>query len=136
MTKNRLLVTKQFIIYCMIGAFTSLTDTLVFYILRKLNVNLFIANSIGINVGITLSFLLNTFINFKMTDKLKQRAIKFFMVGYIGLCISFVIMYIGVKILNQKEMLVKLVSIVLVAIIQFCLNKLFTYRNSNKEKNI
>ena len=130
MTKNKLLVTKQFIIYCMIGGFTSLTDTLVFYLLRKVGVNLYIANFIGINVGITLSFLLNTFINFKMTDKLKQRAVKFFAVGYIGLCISFVIMHIGVKVLNQEELIVKLISIVLVAIIQFCLNKIFTYRKN------
>ena len=133
MTKNKLLVTKQFIIYCMIGGFTSLTDTLVFYLLRKINVNFYVSNFIGINVGITLSFLLNTFINFKMTDKLKKRAIKFFAVGYIGLCISFIIMHIGVKVLNQKEIIIKLVSIVLVAIIQFCLNKLFTYKNQTNK---
>jgi len=134
MIKNKFLVTKQFIKYCMIGGFTSLTDTLVFYLLRKMGVNLYVANFIGINIGITLSFLLNTFINFKMTDKLGMRAIKFFLVGYIGLCISFIIMYVGVKVFNQKEIIVKLISIVLVAIIQFCLNKLFTYRIKIKNK--
>lgn len=130
MKKNRFLLTKQFVVYCMIGGFTSLMDTLVFYLLRKFGINLYIANFIGINVGITLSFLLNSFINFKMTNRLLFRALKFFAVGYIGLVISFIIMYVGVDLFHFMEIVVKLFSIVFIAIIQFCLNKIVTFKSN------
>jgi UDP-galactopyranose mutase len=123
-------ILKEFIFYGIIGSCCAGLDSLVFFILRKVTVNLYAANFIGINTGIIASFLLNTFINFKMTDKLLKRAIMFFSVGYAGLLLSMAIMYTGVEIFFFKEIFVKFASVFLVALFQFSLHKLITYRKT------
>lgn len=132
-------ILKEGFFYGIIGLTTSTIDSLTFVLLRNIGLGLFISNFIGINVGITLSFLLNTFLNFKQKDHLLKKCISFFTVGYVGLCISMLIMFIFVKKLECDELIVKVASIIIVAAIQFVLNKLITYRKKDimkKEEKI
>ncbi|MDR2474284.1 MAG: UDP-galactopyranose mutase [Bacteroidales bacterium] len=123
-----LLLIKEITLYGIIGSCCAALDSVIFLLLRKAGVNLYAANFISINAGICTSFLLNTFINFKVKDKLKIRGVKFFAVGYTGLLLSMLVMHIGVKALGAKEMIVKIVSVFIVAAVQFTLNKLFTFK--------
>ena len=127
-------ILKEGFLYGIIGLTTSTIDSLTFLFLRKLQVNIFFANFIGINVGITLSFFLNTFFNFKQKDHLVKKAISFFSVGYVGLCISMFIMWLFVKVLKWNEIIVKIASVFIVAAIQFILNKLITFRKRSNMK--
>lgn len=65
---------------------------------------------------------LNSFINFKKTDVLGKRAMKFYGVGYIGLLLSTLIMW-GVEKMNIQQMYVKIFSVILVAAVQYLANK-------------
>ena len=125
---SHLLLVKEIMLYGIIGSCCAALDSGIFLLLWKSGINLYAANFISINVGICTSFLLNTFINFKVKDKLKIRGVKFFSVGYAGLLLSMIVMHIGVKALGAKEILVKIVSVFIVAAVQFTLNKLFTFR--------
>ncbi len=127
-------ILREGFFYGIIGITTSTIDSLTFFVLRTVKVNLFLSNFIGVNVGILLSFLLNTFLNFKQTDHLLKKALSFFSVGYIGLCISMFIMWLFVEEFHWREFWVKIASIIIVAIIQFILNKLITYRKKDKMK--
>ena len=49
-------ILKEGFLYGIIGLTTSTIDSLTFFGLRTIGINLFLANFIGINVGITLSF--------------------------------------------------------------------------------
>ncbi len=129
-------IIREAFLYGIIGLSSSTLDSLTFILLRHLGLNLFLSNFIGINVGITLSFLCNTFINFKQKDNLLKKCISFFSIGYVGLCISMLIMYVFVTILKWNEIVVKLGSIVIVAIIQFILNKLITFRKKDSMKEV
>lgn len=121
-------VIKEMFFYGLIGGTTALIDTLCYSLLtRAFSVNELISNFIGVNIGIAMSFLLNTFFNFKKTTNLKKRAISFFAVGYTGLLLSMLIMYVGVDLLKFHDLYVKLGSVVIVAAFQFVLNKLITY---------
>jgi UDP-galactopyranose mutase len=122
---------KEVILYGIIGLCSATLDSVVFLFLRQAGINLYLSNFISINLGIVCSFLLNTYINFKVKDKLKWRAVKFFAVGYGGLLLSMLIMHIGVGILNGMELIVKIASVVIVAAIQFTVNKLFTFKKGN-----
>lgn len=124
--KNHILI-KQIIVYGIIGAVASIIDSLLFYFLGKY-LNIYISNFICVNIGITISFLLNTFINFKKKDNLIIRGVYFFLIGYVGLLLSMLILYIGTHCLKIDRMFVKIFSIFLVASIQFILNKTITYR--------
>ena len=125
--KNRILI-KQIILYGTIGVAASITDSLLFYFLGKY-LNIYISNFICVNIGITISFLLNTFINFKKKDNLIIRAIYFFLIGYVGLLLSMLILYVGTHYLKIDRMVVKIFSIFLIVLIQFILNKTITYRS-------
>lgn len=114
-----------------IGCSTACLDSGIFLVLRKFHINLYLSNFVGNNVGITVSFLLNTFLNFKVKDCITQRMLRFFAVGYCGLLLSMFLMYVGINILFLKEITVKLISIIIVAVFQFILNKSFTYRRSH-----
>ncbi|GMO49738.1 MAG: hypothetical protein Pg6C_12660 [Treponemataceae bacterium] len=108
---NLLRLAREIFLYGIIGVSCAGLDSAVFMLLRKIGVNLFVANFIGINLGMLSSFLLNTFINFKTKDRLKLRAAKFFAVGYCGLLLSMGVMYAGVRVFNFREIAVKLFSV-------------------------
>ncbi len=116
-------------LYGIIGIICAIVDGAVFYFTYK-NIGVYISNFISMNVGMILSFILNTFLNFKVKDNLHKRAGIFFAVGYTGLIVSMLIMLIGVDILLINEMPVKIFSVLFVAIMQFALNKLVTFRTS------
>jgi UDP-galactopyranose mutase len=119
---------KEITLYGIIGSCCAALDSLIFLLLRKVDVNIYAANFISINTGIFSSFLLNAFINFKVKEKLTMHGVKFFVVGYAGLLLSMFVIYIGVKMLGIKEIIVKIISVFIVAAVQFTLNKLFTFK--------
>ena len=127
-------IIREMFLYGIIGGTSATIDALLFVLLRKVGLHVYLSNFISINVGIAISFILNTFFNFKKKDNLKKRAVSFFSIGYIGLLISLLIFYIFVTKMHLNEFGIKLFSIVFVAAVQFVLNKLFTY--GNKENSI
>jgi len=118
---------REIILYGIIGGFSATIDSIIFYWLSQ-SINIYVSNFISINTGILISFLLNTYVNFKAKDKIRFRAVSFFSVGYTGLGLSMLILYIGVEVLNYREMFVKILSVFIVAAVQFTLNKMITFR--------
>ena len=119
---------KEILIYGIIGVIAAGGDSILFGVLSNMGINLYIANFISVNVGIGTSFVLNTYINFKTTNSIRKRLLRFFSVGYIGMIISTLMLYVGEDLLDFNILLVKLASVVIVAVIQFILNKLITYK--------
>ena len=121
---------RQMFLYGLIGGLAAAIDFVLFFLLNDvLHLYWLVANFISVYTGVTVSFLLNTYFNFKKTDKLLKRGISFYVIGTVGMGLSELIMWLGVDVLNQKEIIVKLVSVFLVAAFQFVLNKLITYRS-------
>ena len=121
---------RQMFLYGLIGGLAAAIDFVLFFLLNDvLHLYWLVANFISVYTGVTVSFLLNTYFNFKKTDKLLKRGISFYAIGTVGMGLSELIMWLGVDVLNQKEIIVKLVSVFLVAAFQFVLNKLITYRS-------
>lgn len=129
MLKTLFLKFRNLILYGIIGSFTSFLDFCVFtFLCNKLSVFYIVANCISVLIGITTSFLLNRAYNFKVKDHAKRRFAIFLTVGLCGLGLSNIILYIGIESFHAKEIIVKLVSIVLVVGFQFLLNKFVTFR--------
>lgn len=119
---------RQAVLYGIIGGFSALIDTVVFWLLTNAGMAVFSANFISVNLGMLNSFLWNYFVNFNTKDKPALRALLFFCVGYLGLGLSMLLLYIGVDLLSLHKMAVKIASIFIVAAAQFVLNKLITFR--------
>ena len=123
---------KQLISYGIIGGISSGLVFCVYVVLTHVGLNELIANLISVNIGIACSFIFNSVITFKMTDKKLKRCAKFFLVGYCGLGLSTLILFIGTKIFLANEIIVKLISVFIVALFQFVLNKLITFRGEKE----
>lgn len=119
---------RQLVLYGLIGGGAALLDTCCYVIFtRALSLNKFIANFFSVNLGISSSFILNAFFNFKKFDKLTKRALSFFAVGYCGLALSAFLLFLGTTVLRLNDIGVKLVSIVFVSVLQFFLNRSLTF---------
>lgn len=121
-------IIKQIILYGFIGAISSGLDLLVFKLLTNTGMNIYVSNFISINIGIVCSFLLNSHFNFKLTDRILNRGLNFFIIGYCGLALSMVIVYLGGNFFHIDELITKLISIFIVSAFQFVLNKLVTFK--------
>ncbi len=147
---------KNFILYGIIGGFCSSLDFFITVILNEIGINSLISNIIGVFTGITVSFFLNAYLNFKQTDKLLERALKFYTVGFLGLLLSLLILILGdalwgyhkpitffgismgtnnIEAISDNSydwhfIIVKFISIFVVALFQFFLNKFVTFKKS------
>lgn len=119
---------RNLILYGIIGSFTSTLDFLVFSGLCSLGFYYLWANCISVLVGITTSFLLNRAYNFKVKDKPFIRFSIFLSVGLCGLCLSNLILWVGIDKLLMNTLITKITSIVCVVFFQFLLNKFVTFR--------
>ena len=109
---------KHFVMYVLIGIVAVGSDNVIFNYLRNFNLSMYVSNFISVNCGLTVSFICNTFINFKKADNLVKRG------GYI----SMVFLHYGVIFINISESLTKLISTAISGLMQFTLNKVITFR--------
>ena len=120
---------RNLILYGIIGGFCASIDFVIYTLLCHYNLIPYLwANIISIHCGIFTSFLLNRTFNFKVKDKTTQRFLSFYIVGLIGLGISEGLLYLMVTVSNCNELLSKLISVVVVALVQFVLNKYITFK--------
>ncbi len=120
---------RNLILYGIIGGFCAALDFGVYTVLCYFEMLPYLlANIISIHVGIITSFVLNRSINFRVKDKAIQRFFSFYAVGLTGLGISELMLYLMVTLGGMNELICKLISIVVVALIQFILNKYITFK--------
>ena len=120
---------QLFIRYCIIGVTGVLIDVVIFYILNnKFNIYYQYANIISVSFGITNNFFLNAYLNFKKTDKIFIRFVKFYLIGFFGLLLSAFLLFLFVENLHLNIMHSKMIIIFAVAVTQFFLNKFISFR--------
>lgn len=119
---------RNLILYGIIGGFCASLDLAIYTLLCHYDLVPYLwANVISIHMGIICSFLLNRTFNFKIKDKTPQRFLSFYVVGLVGLGISEGMLYAMVTLGGWNEVVCKLISVVIVALIQFVLNKYITF---------
>ena len=126
---------KGSIPYFIIGGVSTAAELIIYFLLCNGGISMYVANIIGKISGLTLSFTLNAFLNFKVKDKLFVRLIMFYGVGILGLLFSNGILYLGVERLMLNGTIVKFCSIPIVGIFQFLVNKFVTFSKKIKNKN-
>ena len=120
---------RNLILYGIIGGFCAALDFGVYSVLIYLDIMPYLwANVISIHIGIFTSFLLNRSLNFRVKDKTAVRFLSFYVVGLVGLGISELMLFCMVTVGGWNELICKLLSIVVVALVQFLLNKYITFK--------
>lgn len=122
------------ILYGIIGSFSAGLDFAVYtFLIQLMGISYLPANCISVFGGISTSFYLNRNYNFKVKDHVAQRFSFFLIVGLSGLMLSNIILFICIERMSMNKIISKLLSIVLVVLFQFLLNKYKTFKPSNNE---
>ena len=133
MIKKIYLRFRNLILYGLIGGFCATLDFCIYSGLCYWDIMPYLlANVISIHIGIFTSFMLNRSLNFKVKDKVTTRFLSFYAVGLVGLGISEGMLYLMVTKGGWNEIVCKLVTIIVVALIQFMLNNYVTFRRASQ----
>lgn len=146
---------RQLITYGIVGGVGFIIDFGVFYLLNnhfavqypfshifsELLNNSLTAETINTNtshiissiLAITNNFVLNSYFTFKVTDHKVKRFISFFGIAAVGLVISTSLLTFFIQSLGLSGMLGKLIATGIVAVLQFGLNKFFTFKQDKQE---
>ncbi len=125
---------KNFIKYCVIGFSGAFLDFCLFALLTHFLIYYQYANAISVTFGITNNFFLNAYFNFKVKDRLFKRFISFYAVGMFGLLISAAMLFVLVETLHTNKIIAKILTIFVITIVQFSLNKIITFRVKRYEQ--
>lgn len=117
----------KFIKYLIFGGIGVLVDYSIFYILVDYGLYYQFANALGYLFGTMISFLFNRKLTFNVTDRATYRFILFAGVAILGYLLSATILFFLVDFFNMDAKLVKFITLPIVAIFQFTLNKNITF---------
>lgn len=123
----------QLVKYVLIGVLGLVIDFGAYTILTYFKVNVEVANIISSTCGIINNFFWNSYINFKVHNRLLLRFISYFLVGQITTVFTTVSLFIFVTKLGFPHLIVKAVATFIATLIQFMINKVITFRKSTKE---
>lgn len=124
--KELLFKYRELILYGIIGGLCASLDFGV-YTLLSLWIPFLWANIISVHCGIFCSFVLNRNYNFKVKDNTGKRFISFYLVGLAGLGLSELLIYLLTVKFEWHYIVAKLLTVFVVALFQFVLNKLITF---------
>lgn len=91
-------------------------------------INILISSIISSTLAIINNFVLNSYFTFKVTDNKLKRFTSFFGVAAIGMVVSTLLLTLFIDILYMNEMLAKAIAVLIVAMLQFVINKFFTFK--------
>ena len=105
-------------------------DLVLFFVLYNVvHLNESVATIISISIAILNNFMWNAHFNFRMTDVMIRRFVKFYSVGMSGLLLTLLIFQIFVSWLSWDANIVKVLSLAPVLALQYKLNKRFAFRD-------
>lgn len=120
---------REFVIYGFIGVFGLFIDFGLFWLLTKFTaLPVEVANFISSSCALVNNFYMNTYLNFHVQDHLLSRFIKYYIIGKITTLITTTCLFIFVTLMHQNEMVVKVISTFLATMLQFVVNKVFTFK--------
>jgi putative flippase GtrA len=130
--KNFLLQKKQFLLYCIIGASGVSLDFGIYSLLVKTRLlDYQAANAVGYASGTLLSFILNVKFNFRVTDRLALRLAGFFSVAFLGWLASAALLQLLVGHCGFDKYVSKFATLVVVVLLQYNLNRRFSFRKTS-----
>ncbi|MCH5309557.1 MAG: GtrA family protein [Prevotella sp.] len=120
---------RNLILYGIIGSCSAGLDFLLFTLFVRIFMwHYLLSNCLSVFAGIATSFTLNRSYNFKVKDRTMQRFGMFLTVGICGMMLSNLILYVGIDCLDMNKIATKILSIVIVAFLQFMVNKYITFK--------
>lgn len=125
----------QFLLYCLCGAIGVTIDYLIYYAAFTFGLWYQAANILGYLSGTLASFLLNRKITFDVRDNIVRRLTMFFGVAAIGFSASALMLWWMVDVMAVDARIAKLLTLPIVVIIQFSMNRQITFRENRRHQS-
>lgn len=119
----------QFLLYCICGGLGVGTDYTVFFLAFRAGVWYQYANIMGYAAGTLVSFALNRIFTFGMRDRVLQRLAMFLAVASVGFASSALLLWLLVDWGQMDARVAKLITLPMVVVLQFGLNRRITFKN-------
>ena len=124
---------ESLIKYCLIGLSGATLDFVIYSLLvTYTDIYYIYVNILSTTVGIVNNFFLNSHFNFKVKDHMLYRFLSFYAVGGVGILITSVLLYLGIDILKMNQIAAKVLTIFIVTVVQFLLNKYVTFKSGKQ----
>lgn len=118
----------HFVAYAAIGVSAVVVDVSAFAILATLlGMQVLVANGISTGIALVYSFVVNSFGNFKVTDRILLRFLSFSAVAGAGFIVSSLMIAVSVGVLAMDPIVAKAITLPVVLVLQFTLNKTVTF---------
>ncbi len=119
---------RSFVLYQLIGVSGVLLDLVLFLgLYNALGVHEQIATVLSTSAGITNNFLLNSYLNFRRRDGMLRRFARFYTVGLFGIALVAALLVVFHTWMGIDANIVKVASMPVVAVLQFFLNKRWSF---------
>lgn len=123
---------REVLLYLVFGALTTLVNIVMFLILRKLSVELYISNVIAWITSVLFAFITNKLFVFESKNKTigenLREGLSFFGFRLLSLVFDMLSMYVLLQILNTNEIFAKVISNVIVIVLNYIFSKIFIFK--------
>lgn len=123
---------KETFLYLIFGIFTTLINILTYKILVNLNINYIIANIIAWIISVIFAFITNKYIVFNnKTSNFIKEFLKF-VISRLGTGLfDILFMFITISLLNFDDFIMKIISNIIVIILNYILSKFIVFKKDN-----
>lgn len=123
------IISVEFLKFGVVGVVGIFIDFFITWLCKeKLQLNKYVANSIGFSIAVINNFLLNRYWTFKFNNQtFTQQFLQFAIICIIGLIINNLLLYVLNRYIKLNFYLLKLFVIGIVFFWNFFMNKMFTF---------
>lgn len=124
---------KELILYLIFGMLTVMVNLVSYYILTRVGeFQIYAANIISWFIAVLFAYITNKIFVFKSKElKMKfifKEATSFFVARILTCIIELLIIYIGVNLMAQNDLFIKIISNIIVIIINYIFSKVVIFR--------
>jgi putative flippase GtrA len=124
---------SQLVLYCICGGLGVGTDYATYWLLVTGGVGYQVANVAGYLAGTVLSFFLNRRITFGVRTQMMRRLAIFLGVAAVGFSVSAALLWLLVHVMAMDARIAKLLTLPVVVLIQYTLNRRITFNETPRQ---
>lgn len=118
--------------YLFFGGLTTLINIVSFFVLRLLDIDIYVSNVIAWILAVLFAFITNKFFVFNSKGKTKKENVRelvsFFGFRFLSLGIDMGVMYVLINLLSSGELLAKVIANIVVIIANYIFSKVFIFK--------
>lgn len=123
---------SEILLYLFFGGLTTLINIVSFFVLRLLDVNIYVSNIMAWVLAVLFAFITNKFFVFNSKGKSKKENVRelvsFFGFRVLSLGIDMGVMYVLINLLSSGELLAKVIANIVVIIANYIFSKVFIFK--------